>query len=121
MNTTVDPTGAIAAIAFALQTDQGLEFLRCWNVGAFDRIRDEWPEAPEDVFVGAVPGAGLRTIAIRATSEQELTEQVKRAMRSDPDSVVFHELPSTVSAPLRNLFESGLTLLSRPAGQIQSG
>ncbi|WP_339118912.1 hypothetical protein [Halomonas sp. BMC6] len=46
---------AIAAIQFALETDEGLAFLRCWNEGDFDAIRDEWPEAPEEVFIGADP------------------------------------------------------------------
>lgn len=45
----------IAAIAFALETDEGMEFLRCWNQGDFDSIRREWPEAPEAVFIGADP------------------------------------------------------------------
>lgn len=46
---------AVAAIQFALETDGGLEFLRCWNEGEFDVIRQEWPDAPEAVFVGADP------------------------------------------------------------------
>ena len=50
-----DNTASVAAIQFALETDEGLEFLRCWNEGDFESIRKEWPEAPEDVFVGADP------------------------------------------------------------------
>lgn len=50
-----DPTPAIAAIAFALEADEGLAFLRCWNEGDFAAIRREWPEAPAEVFVGADP------------------------------------------------------------------
>lgn len=50
-----DPTPGIAAIAFALETDDGLEFLRCWNEGDFAAIRREWPEAPAEVFIGADP------------------------------------------------------------------
>lgn len=46
---------AVAAIQFALETDEGLEFLRRWNYGDFDVIRREWPEAPESVFIGADP------------------------------------------------------------------
>jgi len=46
---------AVAAIQYALETDDGLVFLRCWNEGNFDAIRREWPEAPEAVFVGADP------------------------------------------------------------------
>jgi len=44
---------AVAAVQFALEADEGLEFLRCWNYGEFDVIRREWPEAPESVFIGA--------------------------------------------------------------------
>ncbi|MEB0222106.1 hypothetical protein [Pseudomonas sp. AB12(2023)] len=46
---------AVAAIQFALETEDGLQFLRCWNEGNFEAIRDEWPEAPEEVFIGADP------------------------------------------------------------------
>ena len=49
------PNAAVAAIQFALETADGLAFLRCWNEGNFDAIRREWPEAPEAVFVGADP------------------------------------------------------------------
>lgn len=45
----------VAAIEFALRTDEGLEFLRCWMHGNFEAIRKEWSDAPEDVFVGADP------------------------------------------------------------------
>lgn len=46
---------ALAAIEFTLTSDGGIEFLRCWNEGNFQAIRDEWPEAPEAVFIGADP------------------------------------------------------------------
>lgn len=46
---------AIAAMKYALQADEGMEFLRCWLYGNFDAIRKEWPDAPEAVFVGADP------------------------------------------------------------------
>ena len=49
------PNAAVAAIQFALETDDGLAFLRCWNEGNFEAIRREWPEAPVSVFVGADP------------------------------------------------------------------
>lgn len=44
---------SIAAITFALETDSGLEFLRYWTEGEFDVIRENWPDCPADVFVGA--------------------------------------------------------------------
>jgi len=44
---------AIAAIEYALKTDEGLEFLRCWMHGDFDVIRREWADCPSECFVGA--------------------------------------------------------------------
>lgn len=49
------PNAAVAAIQFALETDEGLVFLRLWMYGDFQAIRREWPDAPESVFVGADP------------------------------------------------------------------
>ena len=49
------PDAAVAAIQFALNDDDGMQFLRLWNGGDFDVIRREWPEAPEEVFIGADP------------------------------------------------------------------
>lgn len=46
---------AVEAIKFSLQTDDGDAFLRCWLHGEFDTIRQEWPDAPELVFVDADP------------------------------------------------------------------
>lgn len=53
--TKLSTNACVAAIQFALETDEGLPFLRCWNEGDFDAIRNEWPEAPEAVFIGADP------------------------------------------------------------------
>ncbi len=47
-----------AAITFALSMDSTEEctyFLRAWNAGEFDDLRKDYPEAPEDVYVGADP------------------------------------------------------------------
>lgn len=46
---------AVAAIAYALETDCPMEFLNCWNEGNFSEIRKEWPDAPDEVFIGADP------------------------------------------------------------------
>lgn len=46
---------AVAAIQFALETEDGLTFLRLWNQGDFNTIRREWPEAQEAVYIGADP------------------------------------------------------------------
>jgi hypothetical protein len=44
-----------ALISFVLssQTECAIEFLRCWNEGDFESCRQEWPEAPDAVYVGA--------------------------------------------------------------------
>ena len=46
---------AIEAMKYALNAEEGMEFLRCWMHGDFGAIRKEWPDAPESVFVGAGP------------------------------------------------------------------
>ena len=52
---------AIVAIKFGLDLcerisyEHGLSFLRAWNEGDFDVIRKEWPNAPEEVFLGVRP------------------------------------------------------------------
>jgi len=46
---------AVAAIQYALNTvEEPMEFLRCWNQGDFDGVR-EWPNVPDEVFEGADP------------------------------------------------------------------
>ncbi len=53
------PNPSTAAIAFALENTlsdhDGMEFLRLWNEGDFDTVREQWPDAPEEVFIGADP------------------------------------------------------------------
>lgn len=46
---------SVAAIKYALETDEGLLLLRLWNEGEFETIRREWPDVPEEVFIGADP------------------------------------------------------------------
>lgn len=44
------PDASAAAIAYALEAEDGLGFLSAWNAGEFNTIRKEWPDAPETVF-----------------------------------------------------------------------
>jgi hypothetical protein len=44
---------AVAAIQFALEADEGMEWLGLWNEGEFERCRREWPEAPKECYIGA--------------------------------------------------------------------
>lgn len=46
---------AVAAILYALEADEGFEFLSYWNEGEFDICRRNWPDAPEEVYIGADP------------------------------------------------------------------
>lgn len=80
---------AVAAIEFALHTDDGLSFLRCWNTGDFDAIRKEWPDAPATVFIGADP-----------------------SLTCDTDLVDLNTL-------LRDRFSQGNGVLLIPAGALQ--
>jgi len=50
-----DDSAAVAAIQFALHGEEGMAFLRCWNEGNFDACREEWPEAPDECYIGADP------------------------------------------------------------------
>lgn len=50
---------AAAAIAYALELeddDDAMNFLRMWNEGSFDQLRDEYDAIPEAVFIGAEVG-----------------------------------------------------------------
>lgn len=46
---------AVAAIKYALRTEEGLAFLQCWLHGNFDAIRREWTDCPRECFAGADP------------------------------------------------------------------
>ncbi|MFK4131980.1 hypothetical protein ACI2KR_06750 [Pseudomonas luteola] len=46
------PDAPVEAIKFALTDSEGMAFLRCWNEGDFDSIREEWPNCPNEVFIG---------------------------------------------------------------------
>lgn len=51
------PNAAAAVIAYALANpcESPLDFLRCWNSGDFEALRQEWDNVPEEVFIGADP------------------------------------------------------------------
>lgn len=46
---------SVASIKFALETDEGLAFLKYWHDGDFDDCRRVWPEAPAECYIGADP------------------------------------------------------------------
>ncbi|MFI8556393.1 hypothetical protein [Pseudomonas putida] len=53
----VECNAAVAAIAYALnsRTEDPLQFLQLWNEGEFDVLRREWPDAPDEIYIGADP------------------------------------------------------------------
>jgi len=55
---------SIAAIQFALEAEEGLEFLRLWNESEFEAIREEWPDCPEECFIGAEVGYKQRGVEL---------------------------------------------------------
>lgn len=42
---------ALAAIDFAIKTDDPVAFLKTWREGDWETIQKEWPEAPVGVIV----------------------------------------------------------------------
>ncbi|MCG0577032.1 Lar family restriction alleviation protein [Burkholderia cenocepacia] len=46
---------SVAAIQYALDAEEGFEWLSLWNEGEFDRCRHGWPDAPDDCYIGADP------------------------------------------------------------------
>lgn len=52
------PNPSSAAIAFALDRNlcgDPFHFLRLWDQGEFDKIRENYPEAPPAIYIGADP------------------------------------------------------------------
>ncbi|MEZ2310811.1 hypothetical protein AB6809_29625 [Paraburkholderia sp. RCC_158] len=49
----VGNSASVAAIQFALDADEGMTWLRLWNQGEFESCRREWPEAPDECYIGA--------------------------------------------------------------------
>lgn len=46
---------ATAAIQYAIDTNDGMDFLTYWNEGEFDACRHLWPDAPKECYIGADP------------------------------------------------------------------
>lgn len=49
------PYAAVAAIKFALDSDEGFDWLSWWNEGEFEKCRKNWPDAPDTCYIGADP------------------------------------------------------------------
>lgn len=50
-----NPNPALAAIQYALDNpnEDPMLFLHYWMYGNFDILRNEWPNVPDSVFIGA--------------------------------------------------------------------
>ncbi|AJY27769.1 ead/Ea22-like family protein [Burkholderia thailandensis 34] len=71
------PTYAsVAAIQYALDAEEGFEWLSLWNEGEFERCRRDWPDAPDDCYIGADPmhPETQRLLAAHATHDGEVTQ-----------------------------------------------
>lgn len=40
----------MAVIAYMLNDDEPLEFLRCWDAGNFHTMCEKWPDAPKEIY-----------------------------------------------------------------------
>ncbi|KAF1702871.1 hypothetical protein [Pseudoxanthomonas kaohsiungensis] len=84
-----------AAIAFALETDQGLDFLRCWNEGDYAAIRRDWPEAPAAVFLSDPVIAALscknEAVSVRDALVRLSEAVFGRELGDEPDVYADHD------------------------------
>ena len=39
-----------AVLDFAIETDEPATFLRTWREGDWETLRNEWPEAPKEIY-----------------------------------------------------------------------
>ena len=81
---------AVISHILANPCDSPLEFLRCWNQGDFDVLREEWPEASEDIYLADPLNPkfqGLDASSVDAQSaEALLLERCKEVISaSNPD------------------------------------
>ncbi|MFM0595359.1 hypothetical protein [Paraburkholderia dilworthii] len=78
MNKQNDNSASVAAIQFALEADEGMEWLSLWNEGSFDSCRREWPEAPQECYVGADPlMPETKALLAAQTSQQGISDAAR--------------------------------------------
>ncbi|RQR36334.1 MULTISPECIES: ead/Ea22-like family protein [unclassified Burkholderia] len=64
---------SVAAIQYALDADEGFEWLSLWNEGEFERCRRDWPDAPDDCYIGADPMHPETQRLLAATTSERVT------------------------------------------------
>lgn len=47
----IDAYNAVISYVLDNPFESPMEFLRCWNEGSFESLRQEWPDAPQDIYL----------------------------------------------------------------------
>ncbi len=110
---------AVAAIQFALEPDSdGLLFLRLWNEGEFDLLRENWPEAPEAIYMGADPLLEVSAQRPAVASDEIAHEMEANAWRAALRGLCTgRELmtPNECAEHVRHRIESAKNAAQQPA------
>ncbi|MFL1449213.1 hypothetical protein ACI77O_12530 [Pseudomonas tritici] len=48
-----DSFNAVITYVLANPCESPMEFLRAWNSGEYESLRKEWPDAPDEIYIGA--------------------------------------------------------------------
>ncbi|MCA7965750.1 hypothetical protein LGM54_22530 [Burkholderia cenocepacia] len=110
---------SVAAIQYALDAEEGFEWLSLWNEGEFDRCRHGWPDAPEDCYIGADPMHPETQRLLAATADAQLHAPRSTSARVYPDDLtdtLRHVLgfPNFRCAPYAHLMrDSGTNIGTR--------
>ena len=68
-----DAYNAVISYMLANPCESPMEFLRCWNEGNFDSLRNEWPDAPEEIYLADSQHPDFKGLE---TAEQDLPSQL---------------------------------------------
>ncbi|RQU12378.1 hypothetical protein DF153_18520 [Burkholderia cenocepacia] len=110
---------SVAAIQYALDAEEGFEWLSLWNEGEFDRCRHGWPDAPDDCYIGADPMHPETQRLLAATADSQLHVPPSTSARVYPNDLtdtLRHVLgfPNFRCAPYAHLMrDSGANIETR--------
>lgn len=68
---------AVISFVLANPCESPMEFLRCWNEGDFDSLREEWPEASEDIYLADSLNPKFRGLEVESCVTPALQEGSK--------------------------------------------